>query len=633
MMGIFNVFKKVKKNQLLSQLSKTNKLSIKLISVLGQVMMYADGVAKDIEAQPLISLCQEQGVTVEELNFFHKKFYENPEILPEILEQLSVSDKNLILQTLATVMVIDGDIHEEELTYLNRLGCMMNLSENEVYNIYQDKKLELDNLNATTKEVNGLFDAVSNDQKIAILYLLFDIAKSDGLTEEEEITIEQISLIIDVEESHNSKIDNEAAIDLLSNLTERQKNALTSFFLLIVNSDGKLSREEFILIKTLSSKLGLETKKFDELAKNHGNYSFYMSQLNLKQQTELPEWFNGEIYNEGDVVRNPFTGETCELNASELSVYDLVKGAEFASKLGVIDINEANDIIKLGIKWFKENNYTTYSILSLDELDIVDAPKERVETKRLEEEINNETSTLLKVYPNLKGVDLSVVKNAPNGGSPESMFCSDIDGSWYFGVSQMTMLFKAVSEENFTDELSFILEQNDIKLKAKVEKNGFVAWKGQGFQVEHAVIKGCNVIIITNEDVAPEDAAELKTTTLSKEVDLPVGYENIGIDKIYDGEKFLRANSGHPSLSIPLLFNDNDGDNYILIGASTSTIAKTIIDDIIEKNYGEEYFEEITDAPEEWEYLHKNKFFVIGYLPKNFCVRINLLHKLMKVGG
>jgi hypothetical protein len=289
--------------------------------------------------------------------------------------------------------------------------------------------------------------------------------------------------------------------------------------------------------------------------------------------------------------------------------------------------------------WFKKNKKN--SISSNDEIDRELERQKRVIKRSgpiithmhdIKKHESSNSKLLSQVYPELIGVDFKNVKSAPNGDSPESMFCSDIDGSWYFAVSQMTMLFKAVSEENFTDELNSILEQNDIKLEAKVEKNGFVAWKGQGFQVEHAVIKGCNVIIITNEDVAPENAAELKTTTLSKEVDLPVGYENIGIDKIYDGEQFLKANNGHFSLNIPLLFNDNDGDNFILIGASTSTIAKTIIDDIIEKNYGKEYFEEITDAPAEWEYLHKNKFFVIGYLHKNFCVRINLLHKLRKVG-
>ena len=32
-----------------------------------------------------------------------------------------------------------------------------------------------------------------------------------------------------------------------------------------------------------------------------------------KEQT-LPKWFNGDIYDEGDIVANRFTGEEIELN-------------------------------------------------------------------------------------------------------------------------------------------------------------------------------------------------------------------------------------------------------------------------------------------------------------------------------
>tara|TARA_R110002012_G_scaffold143739_1_gene301936 strand:+ start:724 stop:2103 length:1380 start_codon:yes stop_codon:yes gene_type:complete len=247
----------------------------------------------------------------------------------------------------------------------------------------------------------------------------------------------------------------------------------------------------------------------------------------------------------------------------------------------------------------------------------------------IEKHESSNSKLLSQVYPELIGVDFNNVKSAPNGDSPESMFCSDIDGSWYFAVKQMTMLFKAVSIENFANELSFILEQNDIKLEAKVEKNGFVAWKGQGFQLEHAVIKGCNVIIITNEDVAPVDSDKLKTTALAPEVDLPDGYKNIGIEHIYDGDKFLKANHGKFSLNIPLLFKDpNDGLNYIIIGITTLTLAKKIIDDIIEKNYGETYFTKLENR-DDWEYVFHNKFFSIGFMTKNFCVRINMLHNLV----
>ena len=42
----------------------------------------------------------------------------------------------------------------------------------------------------------------------------------------------------------------------------------------------------------------------------------------------MPEWFNGVVYGEGDRVSNPFTGESVELTAEELSMYDLIMGAQ-----------------------------------------------------------------------------------------------------------------------------------------------------------------------------------------------------------------------------------------------------------------------------------------------------------------
>ena len=33
-----------------------------------------------------------------------------------------------------------------------------------------------------------------------------------------------------------------------------------------------------------------------------------------KQNTKLPKWFKGQLYDKGDTVRNPFSGEEYELN-------------------------------------------------------------------------------------------------------------------------------------------------------------------------------------------------------------------------------------------------------------------------------------------------------------------------------
>ena len=73
----------------------------------------------------------------------------------------------------------------------------------------------------------------------------------------------------------------------------------------------------------------------------------------------LPNWFNGEVYELGDEVRNPYSGETCLLDAAELSMYDLIKGAEMALHMG-IPSDDCIDIIHQGSDWFLNRNPEAY---------------------------------------------------------------------------------------------------------------------------------------------------------------------------------------------------------------------------------------------------------------------------------
>ena len=40
--------------------------------------------------------------------------------------------------------------------------------------------------------------------------------------------------------------------------------------------------------------------------------------MNDKVREQLPDWVDGEVYEVGDEVSNPFSGETCFLDAAEL---------------------------------------------------------------------------------------------------------------------------------------------------------------------------------------------------------------------------------------------------------------------------------------------------------------------------
>ena len=56
-----------------------------------------------------------------------------------------------------------------------------------------------------------------------------------------------------------------------------------------------------------------------------------------KIEQPVPEWFNGVIYDKGDIVANRFSGEEIELNNVELSMYDFVMGASITVEMGMFN--------------------------------------------------------------------------------------------------------------------------------------------------------------------------------------------------------------------------------------------------------------------------------------------------------
>lgn len=85
--------------------------------------------------------------------------------------------------------------------------------------------------------------------------------------------------------------------------------------------------------------------------------------MNTKTKTQKqPKWFQGEIYSEGGEVKNPFSGETYELNGLELSLYDFIIGSQMvfsqfgATRKQITDFDKA-------LRWFRVNNPQAYMVL------------------------------------------------------------------------------------------------------------------------------------------------------------------------------------------------------------------------------------------------------------------------------
>ncbi len=79
-------------------------------------------------------------------------------------------------------------------------------------------------------------------------------------------------------------------------------------------------------------------------------------------KVELPKWFNGELYSEGGEVTNPFSGQSYELTAEELSMYDFIIGVNQLMEMGMYAPKSIDDMRK-GLTWFRKNNVEAYYVL------------------------------------------------------------------------------------------------------------------------------------------------------------------------------------------------------------------------------------------------------------------------------
>lgn len=74
----------------------------------------------------------------------------------------------------------------------------------------------------------------------------------------------------------------------------------------------------------------------------------------IKEQP-LPKWFKGALYTGGDTVTNPFSGESIELTAAELSMYDFI--------MGCVMLNKYDAEFSKAMVWFRRANADAYMVL------------------------------------------------------------------------------------------------------------------------------------------------------------------------------------------------------------------------------------------------------------------------------
>ena len=85
--------------------------------------------------------------------------------------------------------------------------------------------------------------------------------------------------------------------------------------------------------------------------------------MNKTKEQPVPEWFNGIIYDKGDVVSNRFSGEEYKLNNIELSIYDFCIGASITIEMGMFNTSKHVQDLRKGLDWFRKHNLEADMVL------------------------------------------------------------------------------------------------------------------------------------------------------------------------------------------------------------------------------------------------------------------------------
>ena len=85
---------------------------------------------------------------------------------------------------------------------------------------------------------------------------------------------------------------------------------------------------------------------------------------NKTKKQEIPKWFKGTIYKEGEEVVNPFSGQCYTLNGLELSIYDFIIGSQHIFEVAPRSVTpkQVNQFQK-ALNWFRRNNVEAYMVL------------------------------------------------------------------------------------------------------------------------------------------------------------------------------------------------------------------------------------------------------------------------------
>ena len=232
------------------------------------------------------------------------------------------------------------------------------------------------------------------------------------------------------------------------------------------------------------------------------------------------------------------------------------------------------------------------------------------------------------IFPRLKSISFNEIEydSNLNATDPVKYLTNDVNGKWYFGLGSMAMIFKSFDKNKKNKILNSLLLENNIDKNSSYNlgSDNITFWDGDGFKIELTKVNNIDIIIITNANITSTANLEFKSTDLAEQVSVNIDWIR-GLNNVYDWNSISKPNK-NPSkfVNVPLLFNEDNQDPYILIQVQTFEIGKSLIDSLLDKNGKKKSFKLIS-GEKDWKHLYQGYCFTIGYLTDYSCIRINSL--------
>lgn len=167
-------------------------------------------------------------------------------------------------------------------------------NKDQAYDLIKDKfGIDMDNIKSKKlqikKRISSILSKIEIEKRYAVFTILLQIANSDGLKDEENLILNDITLDldIDIKKFNDSKIDGNQACNFLQNLNTDQKEEISKYIAMVVGADGDFSSKEMIWVNDVIRELSLDNNLVVRLTDKYWNKNNVIDNNEEKAQVIL----------------------------------------------------------------------------------------------------------------------------------------------------------------------------------------------------------------------------------------------------------------------------------------------------------------------------------------------------------